>query len=260
MTPAFGEVLLSNTKEPIHYFAEYLESDRFPAQEAAVALRDYIKRKFNGRHIDVVLAVSEPALAFVLTYRTELFPEAPVVASVATLPDALIRTAGSGITGVVGGVAYDRTLDLALTLHPATKRVFVVAYAPTIRLGDRVRAELRAFSNRIELTYLEDQSVERVLDAIRAVPPGSLVLYVRHSQEEQGHVLFPSDIARQVSQASPVPVYGVNDAYIGSGVVGGVVASRERLGNRLGEMTRQLLAGARVQDLPDGAGCADPDD
>ena len=65
-----------------------------------------------------------------------------------------------------------------------------------------------------------------------------------------GNVLFPSDIARLVSRASPVPVYGVNDSYIGSGIVGGVVASRERLGRRLGEMTRQLLAGARAQDLP----------
>ena len=87
------------------------------------------------------------------------------------------------------------------------------------------------------MTYLEDQSVERVLAAIRAVPSDSLVLYVRHSQEDQGKVLFPSEIARQVSQASPVPVYGVSDSYVGSGIVGGVIASRERHGNRLGEMT-----------------------
>ena len=71
-------------------------------------------------------------------------------------------------------------------------------------------------------------------------------------------MLFPADIAQFVSEASPVPVYGVNDAYLGSGVVGGVVASRERLGNRLGEMTRQLLAGARVQDLPMEQGALTP--
>ncbi len=41
------QVLLANATGPVDYFAEYLESDRFPAQEASLALRDYIKRKFH---------------------------------------------------------------------------------------------------------------------------------------------------------------------------------------------------------------------
>jgi len=232
-------------------FAEYLESDLFPPDDASEALRAYIRHKYSGRHIDVVIAVSDPALQFVLKQRAELFPDAAIVSSsINAPPDSTTRTAGAGVTGVVGGDAYDQTLDLALRLHPSTKRVFVVAEAPTLPLADMVREQLRAFSTRVELSYIEERSLDRLLAAIRAIPAGSLVLYVRQSQEDQGNVLFPSDVARLVSDASPVPVYGVSDSYIGSGVVGGVVASREDLGARLGQMSRQILAGTRAQDIP----------
>jgi signal transduction histidine kinase len=247
---AIRQTLLSDADAPIDYFAEYLESDRFPSEDASLAFRDYIRRKYSGRHVDVVIAVSDPSLEYVLKHRAALFPDTPIVASIAVMPDMRTRTAGAGLTGVAGGVAYDKTLELALRLHPSTTRVFVVAHAPTLRFGDRVQEELQAFSKRVEITYLGQPSMERILPAIRAVPAGSLVLYVRHSQEDRGNVLLPSDVARLVSEASPVPVYGVSDSYMGSGVVGGVVSSRERLGARLGQMARQLLSGTRAQDIP----------
>jgi PAS domain S-box-containing protein len=234
----------------VDYFAEYLESDRFPAEEASASLRDYIKRKFNGRRIDVVLAVADPALEFVQRYRAELFPDAPIVASVVRMPAPEIRAAGAGITGVVGGVAADKTLELALRLHPTTKRVFVVAHAPTVKLTDTVRPGLEAFAGRVDLTYLEEPSVDRLLNEIKAIPPDSLVLFVRHSQEHPGDVLYPGDVARRVSEASPVPVYGQSESSLGSGIVGGVIKSRERIGRRLGEIARQILAGERAQAIP----------
>src|SRR5262245_218792 len=49
---AIRKVLLSRTDAPVDYFAEYLESDRFPTEDATLAFRDYIRRKYQGRRID----------------------------------------------------------------------------------------------------------------------------------------------------------------------------------------------------------------
>src|SRR5262245_18393858 len=62
---AIQEALSSRT-ERLDYFAEYLESDRFPDEEATLAFRDYIRRKYHGRHIDIVIAVTDVALQFAL--------------------------------------------------------------------------------------------------------------------------------------------------------------------------------------------------
>src|SRR6188472_602785 len=92
---AIRKVLLSSDV-PIDYHAEYLETDRFPAEEASLALRDSIARKFGGRRIDVVLAVQDVALQFVLRFRGELFPDAPIVYLGFRPPDESVRNTSMG--------------------------------------------------------------------------------------------------------------------------------------------------------------------
>jgi PAS domain S-box-containing protein len=240
---------LRSFEAPVDDFAEYLESDRFPPEEAFESLRDYIQRKYRDRHIDAVIAVADPALEFALRYRAVLFPDAPIVASVGAMPDAATRMTGRGVTGLVPNIGYDQTLAVALQLHPSTERVFVVARAPTISYA-RLIESLQPVARGVPLSLIEEPSVERLLELVRSVPERSLILYIRHSREDRGKVLFPTDIARLVSEASPVPVYAINEAMIGAGVVGGIVTSREQIGSRLAEMVNMILAGTPAQDIP----------
>src|SRR4029077_15161495 len=95
---AIREVLLAPS-ETIDYFAEYLESDRFAEPQASKSLRDYIQEKYQGRRIDLVVAVTDVALQFVLQYRHDLFPSAPIVFAGCFSPVAEIRLVCPGITG-----------------------------------------------------------------------------------------------------------------------------------------------------------------
>jgi PAS domain S-box-containing protein len=247
---AIRDVLLGRPDLPVDYYAEYLESDRFPEEEVSLALRDYIRVKYRDRPIHVVLAISAVALEFALRHRAELFPDAPVVFSLGAEVDPAIRRVGAGVTGVVSSSRSPDTLELAMRLHPTTRHVFVVAEAPGFALRESVESLLQGFKRDIEVSFIAAASVERLIAAVRAVPLGSVILYVRYSQETPGQVLTPSDVARLVAEASPVPVYGITESYIGSGVVGGVVSSSRTIGTRIGEITRQLLAGTRAQDIP----------
>ena len=71
---AIRDVLLSPSGAPINYYAEYLESEVFPPAVAAGALHDYIARKYEGRHIDAVIATTTPTLQFAIEHRPALFP------------------------------------------------------------------------------------------------------------------------------------------------------------------------------------------
>jgi len=122
---AIRQVLHAHDEAPVDYFAEYLESDRFPGEEATLAFRDYLQRKYQGRRIDVVLAITDPALQFVLQYRDQLFPGVPIVASAGSTLGPHLATAG--VTGTTWRAADVETIELALSLHPSTQRVFVVA-------------------------------------------------------------------------------------------------------------------------------------
>jgi signal transduction histidine kinase len=246
---AIRRVLLSRSGAPVDYYAEYLESDRFPEEQTSVALRDYIRRKYRGRAIDLVIANSEPSLQFVLANREELFPGAPVVFASTTVPPADSRRAGAGLTGVMIGVAYRDTLELALKLHPSTEQVLVVAQSPRAHFLDEVQAELRTVTAPVELVYLNEPSLSQLTAAIKRAPPRSIVLYIRYSEEDPGNVVFPDAVARAIAEASPVPVYGIQASYVGQGIVGGVVHNPQAVGARVAQLALQILDGARAQDI-----------
>ena len=244
--------LAADSNVPIDYFAEYLEADLFPSEEASLAFTHYVQEKYQGRTIDVVIAMTDTSLRFVLDHRGELFPDAPVIFFGLARPDESVRRVGGGITGITVANAYSETLKLALTLHPSTHRVFVIARSPddqTLRL-EAVREEFSAFSRQVSITYLTEATVPLLLSRVRTIPQGSVILYIWHSQTDRGGVMYSDTVARLVANAASVPVYGTSDLYVGTGVVGGVMRGTRETGTRLGDMALRVLAGTRPQDIP----------
>ena len=241
--------LRSDPNIQIDYFVEYLESDAFDADVASLALADYIRQKYRGRRIDVVIAIADPALRFVLDHRDELFPDVPIVYSGLAVLEDNRRGAARGLTAVLRGIAYAETLKLALKLHPLTEHVFVVARSRDRQVVNSVKAELRDFSQTMRLTFLDETTVDRLIDAVRAVPPRSLILYIFFSEVGPARYDY-EQILRLVASSARVPVYGTNERYIGTGVVGGVVRGASETGVRVGELAREILHGARADDLP----------
>ena len=63
-----------------------------------------------------------------------------------TVPDEVARHTVAGVTGLVSDVVFADTLESALKLHPAVRKVLVVAEAPELYgYQARVRAALEPF-------------------------------------------------------------------------------------------------------------------
>jgi signal transduction histidine kinase len=246
---AIRDALRAGPSADIAYFAEYLESDLFPDEEATLAFRDYIQRKYRGRRIDVVVANADPAVQFVLKHREQLFPDAAVVYISVTEPLVPAGASGLRLTGVRVIQSNAETLDMALRLHPATTNVLVVAYARSDHYLDFVQTQLAPFADRVTLTYFSGGSVDALGSAIDQLPPRSLVLYIRFSQDDPADLLLPIDGARLVADRARVPVYGIVDSFIGTGIVGGVVRPQAAVGEEAGRLARRILDGESVQGI-----------
>ena len=252
-TPLVNDAIkeaLSSHDVPIDYFAEYLESDRVPPAAASEALAEYIRAKYQGRHIDVVFAIADPVLPFALDHRRELFPDAAIVFSGVVSPTDQERSSGAGVTGVLRGTAYGETLKIALDLHPGTEQVFVVARSRDHATIESARNELRGFSERVRLTYLDQPTLGGLVSAVKAVPPRSLVLFIWYAPDDPGFIPNSAEVVEQLARVSPVPIYGTNERYVGSGVVAGVVRGARETGVRMGEMALQVINGTPARDIP----------
>ena len=64
----------------LDFYAEFLDTARWPEGEAQVAVHEFIRRKYAQRKLSVIIAVARPAINFMRIYGDELFPGVPVVA------------------------------------------------------------------------------------------------------------------------------------------------------------------------------------
>src|SRR5215510_5397482 len=67
--------LKSDPSQKVEYYAEYLETNRFPADKVYSLLHDYLREKYAGQNLDAVVATSDTSLDFLLKYRSDLFPQ-----------------------------------------------------------------------------------------------------------------------------------------------------------------------------------------
>jgi PAS domain S-box-containing protein len=244
--------LQSLAPEGIEYYSEYLEANRFPGEKPSKLLHDYILQKYAGRSMDVVVATEGVALDFLLKYRSELFPNAPIVFTAAYYPSVSQLRSEAGATGVIQRNNYRKTLELALKLHPGTEHVFVVSENPPV--GDTweelARNDLQGFRGA-EVTYLTDLPLEELRTKLKGLPERSIVLYVwERLQKQDGRVAETREAFQLIAPSVRVPIYGISQVHIGHGMVGGYTWMMEARTRKMAEMIVRLAGGARAADIP----------
>src|SRR5215831_350950 len=223
---SFQEGLQSAPAGSVEYYSEYLESNRYPGENQALVLRDYLRQKYAQRHPDVVVAVSDVALDFLLTYRGELFTGTPIVFTAFFRPAPEETIIGPGLTGIFARNEYRGTLNLALRLHPGTEQVAIISGSPQRDkvFERRCRDALKGYERNVSISYLTDLPLAELIDKTRSLPQRSLILYVyQQAIDEQGRILQTEDVLDLVVRSSRVPIYGLASWKVGKGIVGGYV-------------------------------------
>lgn len=235
----------------LEYYPEYMETTRFQGKSQDF-FRDYLRQKYEGRTIDVVVATADLQLNFLLRYRAELFPNSPLVFVATNSPAADTLAAGPGMTGVIHQSTHRETLALALKLHPNTKQVFVVSGSPERdkRYETAARRELSEFTNQVEITYLADLPLNELISRTASLPSNSIAMYVwQQSVNEQGRLLESIEVLARIAATASVPIYGMSSANLGQGLVGGYLQGSDSNGAKLAEITLRILSGTRPQDI-----------
>lgn len=246
----FQSVLRSGQPGGAEYYSETLESYRFPSDSHTLLMRDYLRRKYAGMKFDVIAVWPEAALEFMLRYRDELFPGVPIVYISVKRPDP--RQLPHDVTGIWIGPRLTETLELALDLHPATERVFVIIGRRTNSklLESEARAQLKGFENRVTLDYLIDLPLDEVISRVKDPPEHSIIFFVTQTRGVGDKSATVFEGATLIAQSSNAPVYGILDPLVGSGIVGGKVARMEMIGAQLATMALRVANGTRPEDIP----------
>src|SRR5262245_30022085 len=250
------DVLRSVPNGSVEYYAEYLEPDRFPGESQELLMRDYLRQRYADHKIDVIIALSPTVLKFLTKYRSDLFPDTPIVFHTSSRAYAIEQAQTAELSAVVVDRAYRNTLDLALRLRPDTKQAFVITGTPERdrKLEAEVREELKEIEEKIEgrvkITYLTDLPLDELIARVKSAPANSFILYVRYSQDALNKSVNALDALSIIANSARVPVYSCAESLLDRGSVGGYAARLEDCAIKGAEVALQIVNGARPKDIP----------
>ncbi len=241
----FVDKFASGSVEHVEVFREAMDLTRFSSDAHKVLLRDYLRKKYADKQINVTLAIRQPALDLLLNSVDPVFPGAAIVflGVDSTYLDG--RSLPPGVSGVLLTRKFAPTLELALRLHPMTENVVVVSGGAEIdtKLLEAARKQFQPYDGRVSFRYLTALPMQELLKELSQLPPRTIVLYTTFFRDATGQAFVPHDVVDRVSKAASVPVYGFIDQYVGRGLVGGDVYSFAAHGAQAAMLALQVLGG-----------------
>ncbi len=243
---------LSTGSSPIKYYIEYMGTKWVYDKDYLDLLPELYRLKFKAISFDLVVATDDDAFTFLLQYREGIFGDIPVVFCGVNWFDKKRIEGLTGYTGVNEDADIALNVDLMLRLHPQVKNIYLIVDGTTT--GRLVRRKIEdiipVYRERVSLHILDNFDVSQLVDKVSQLSDDSLVFLTLFQKDSSGRFVEPSEIARQLSTHSPVPVYALWDFYLGYGVVGGMMTSGTAQGRSAGKLGLRILQGASADTLP----------
>ena len=245
-------ILRTEFDERVEFHSESLNTSQFQSPHHQTVLRDYFQRKYQGRQIDLIVAVMEPSLDFLLRHAGELFSGVPIVFCGANPGDVEGRSLPDNVTGVLVKRNFAPTLDIALRLHPETRHVFVISGNSRFdqQIESLARRDLQAFESRVNINWLDTLPMEQLLSKLSALPENSVVYYLTLFVDGAGEAFIPHEALSRISEVANAPIYVANDQFVGRGAVGGHVYSVGSLGQAAAAIGIRVLRGEQPSKIP----------
>ena len=248
-------ILTGLEKSPyqIEFYSENLETTLFPDEAFQRWFRQWYIRKYHDRKPDVIIAVGQASLKFMIESHETSFPNTPIIFCGST--EEVLGKAGldSHFTGVWEVPKPEETLKVALHLRPDTRHVVVVGGVGTFDrdIEATVKERLHSYESTLDFTYLTDLDMPTLLERLGNLPSKTVVFHTSIMLDAAGTgFIDASQSAPMVANAANAPVFVIDDVDIGGGTVGGDVLSWSASGEVAARMAVRVLTGEKPQNIP----------
>ncbi len=223
---------------------EYLDLNRNQDEEFPPIKRKLLLHQYGRSKLDLIVAVEQPALNFLLDEVKELLKGTPVMAITAKVPEAGLTTSPRFVEKAVN-LDFKGTLERALEMFPRTQRVVVVTGTGEQDLTAKSQSQRVAapWKGRLEFEYTDQLSFDEILKRVADLPPKTIVIFRTFNRDKTGDNFVPYEAVVRIARVANAPVFGLFDNYVGIGVVGGSVYHIQHEAERAAQEALAILNG-----------------
>ena len=222
-----------------------LDMARYADSTLQEALVEYLQKRQSHWQPDLVVPIGSPAGVFVAQYRDRLFPKTPILYTGMDRrrlpPDALEKNAAFiGENFDLPGFVED-----VLQIAPATKNIAVVIGASQVEQywAAAFRKEFETYANRINFIWLNDLSLDQMLEKTRALPPDSFIFLILLLRDATGVTHNADEALQRIHAVANAPINSIFQHQLGLGIVGGRLYQAELEGIESARIAVRILNG-----------------
>ncbi len=251
---------------------EYMNTKYFHDEMHYENLLALYRHQTESNDYDVIITVDNNALLFLLRYRSQLYPNVPVVfCGVDNFHGSLMEVSPSlisidsllrghnNMTGVIESLDHESTIEIALKLHPSAKQVIIVQdgmiadrYWPIVSEQDLTKFTQRFGGHvRFERLLLTEPSFDKLLEKVEAAQGQTIVYLPGTFRRLAAELYFSQSELEKLRRRCTAPIYILMERWFGYDiVVGGKINSGFHQGQAAAGMALRILNGESAQNIP----------
>lgn len=238
---------------------QYLDAKHTLGTQVWSHIYEILQTKYANRSPDLIFAIDDAAVQFLMHYSSSLFPETPVVFAGVTHFDSSWSQKRPQLTGVLEKEHLLETIEVARTLDPHIQHIVVINDGTMNGIYRHIMAilTLEEASPRLTGEHWIDLSHKELVRRLGNLGEGSMVVFGSIYRDIDGELFTGEDLADLVKSAAPVPMYVMNSALMGQGFVGGVLNRGESHARTAARQALRVLQGEEARNIPMVEGAAE---
>ncbi|PHV36136.1 PAS domain-containing hybrid sensor histidine kinase/response regulator [Janthinobacterium sp. BJB304] len=210
-------------------------------------MRDLLLLRYTqmmGRKADLIIAMQQPALDFLLSDLAPLARGVPVLA-INTSGKALPAGSPLAIWQQKANVDFPGTLAQAMALFPETKTIVMAVGVSEAdqALKRSMQQAAQAWQGRVYIEYLDGLTLEQMRVKVAHLPADTLLVAGNVNRDVAGAIATPVQFAGELARLANVPAFGMYNTNVGKGILGGSLLHIEGAAQQVAQMSLAVLAG-----------------
>ena len=243
-------VLSADDRSHITIYTESLDLNRFRGKNHEALLQRYLKEKYQGVPIGVVVAAGAATLELVLRWRSELWPEVPVVFAMVDEIDFGRLRLPDGVTGNIVKVPLADSIKAARTLVPDLQTVAFVGDAwDGLTVYRNWKGEIPIATGGLKVIDLVGQTMAEVRKQVAHLPDRSAIIYSAMFSDGDGTYYPPATAVGLVAEKANRPIVVAAETFLAPGGTGGFVILPGRMGEEAARLVLRILHGEPASSM-----------
>lgn len=251
MAATVRKSIRAGTPEPLAVFVENLDLAAFSGSDYQDALEAFLREKYRGKDIGVIIAIGPAPLRFLLRARPRLWSDVPVIFSVVDEDVPAQLRLPPDVTG--------RTIRLSPKDMVATARAIVPELSGVALVGDpfsqdgfrrHFLQELPGVSAGLDIIDLTGWPMGKLKERVAALPARTAILYTNIYKDGAGVNFVPREALETIAEVANSPIVIDTETFVGYGGVGGFVAGPVSIGEDAAKVALRILRGEKTSEIP----------